>query len=190
MLIVIVSVFLLLEIPLTITTILHVLQNTFPILWVDYNTLNTTILITNFFIIVSYPINFAIYCGMSRQFRQTFTELFIYGMLGASKKGGGTILATSERTNAITGASSSTFGVTSKSCTFSVTVPETGTDAAAGASCCRLGGTPIHSRTNGSVMEKYHQNGDGDNSSNGRTRKRGSTEYNDDDTNQVLETEL
>ncbi|XP_017494570.1 PREDICTED: sex peptide receptor-like, partial [Rhagoletis zephyria] len=78
MLIVIVSMFLLLEIPLTITTILHVVQNVTSVSLVDYNTLNTIILITNFFIILSYPINFAIYCGMSRQFRTTFSELFLH----------------------------------------------------------------------------------------------------------------
>lgn len=78
MLIVIVSVFLCLEIPLTITTILHVVQNTLAVELVDYNTLNTTVLVTNFFIILSYPINFAIYCGMSRQFRLTFAQIFLY----------------------------------------------------------------------------------------------------------------
>lgn len=78
MLIVIVSVFLLLEIPITFTTILHLIQNTLLVTLLDYNILNTIILVTNFFIILSYPINFAIYCGMSRQFRQTFSQLFIH----------------------------------------------------------------------------------------------------------------
>lgn len=35
---------------------------------------------------VSYPINFAIYCGMSRQFRETFKEIFIKPV--SSKKDG------------------------------------------------------------------------------------------------------
>ena len=78
MLIVIVSVFLMLEIPLAVTTILHVAQSTLNIEIAAYDTLNTTILFTNFFIILSYPINFAIYCGMSKQFRQTFADLFLY----------------------------------------------------------------------------------------------------------------
>ncbi|KAF7490933.1 Sex peptide receptor [Sarcoptes scabiei] len=74
MLIMIVSMFLLLEIPLALTTILHVIQNAFQTELVSYSILNTIIMMTNFFIIVSYPINFAIYCGMSRQFRITFYQ--------------------------------------------------------------------------------------------------------------------
>ncbi len=77
MLIVIVTVFLMLEIPLAVTTLLHVMQNALSLNIADYDYLNTTILFTNFFIILSYPINFAIYCGMSKQFRQTFTDLFL-----------------------------------------------------------------------------------------------------------------
>jgi hypothetical protein len=76
MLIVVVSVFLATEIPLAITTLLHVAQNALDIHIADYQTLNSTILFTNFFIMFSYPVNFAIYCGMSRQFRQTFKQLF------------------------------------------------------------------------------------------------------------------
>ena len=34
------------------------------------------ILIVNLFICMSYPLNFGIYCGMSKQFRDTFKELF------------------------------------------------------------------------------------------------------------------
>lgn len=163
MLIVIVSMFLLLEIPLTITTILHVIQNITSINFVEYNTLNTIILITNFFIILSYPINFAIYCGMSRQFRTTFSELFLDGQTGICRRcwclqkclpvggsrglGGGRLggggeggsrggrggngvfgAAVSERvtTAFITGASSSTFGVTSKSYTSCMNGPDAG----------------------------------------------------------------
>ena len=78
MLIVIVTVFLMLEIPLAVTTLLHVMQNALNIEIAEYDSLNTTVLFTNFFIILSYPINFAIYCGMSKQFRQTFADLFLY----------------------------------------------------------------------------------------------------------------
>ena len=77
MLIVVVGVFLATEIPLAITTALHIIQNYFSVTIADYETLNLIILITNFFIMSSCPINFAIYCGMSRQFRETFKDLFI-----------------------------------------------------------------------------------------------------------------
>jgi len=79
MLIVVVSVFLVVEIPLAVTTLLHVMQNVLEIHIVSYEILNTTIVFSNFFIIVSYPVNFAIYCGMSRLFRETFNDLFVIG---------------------------------------------------------------------------------------------------------------
>lgn len=78
MLIVVVTVFLIVEIPLVVVTLLHIISSVF-IEFLDYYVANTLILFTNFFIILSYPINFAIYCGMSRQFRETFKELFIRG---------------------------------------------------------------------------------------------------------------
>lgn len=78
MLIVVVTVFLIVEIPLVVVTLLHIISSVFNE-FLDYYIANTLILFTNFFIILSYPINFAIYCGMSRQFRETFKELFIRG---------------------------------------------------------------------------------------------------------------
>ena len=76
MLIVVVSVFLLVEIPLAIATSLHVMA-ALDLINVNYDYLNMCILFTNFFIVLSYPLNFAIYCGMSKQFRETFTQLFM-----------------------------------------------------------------------------------------------------------------
>jgi neuromedin U receptor 1 len=78
MLIVVVTVFLAVEIPLAVVTVLHIISSSITEI-LDYDIANVLILFTNFFIIVSYPINFAIYCGMSRQFRETFKELFIRG---------------------------------------------------------------------------------------------------------------
>lgn len=87
MLIVVVTVFLVVEIPLAVVTVLHIISNSgLDIL--DYSIANVLILFTNFFIIVSYPINFAIYCGMSRQFRETFKELFIRGTVVTRRNGG------------------------------------------------------------------------------------------------------
>ncbi|KAJ1521631.1 hypothetical protein ONE63_003278 [Megalurothrips usitatus] len=78
MLIVVVAVFLMVEIPLAVVTTLHIISSSVRD-FLNYTIVNTLILFTNFFIIISYPINFAIYCGMSRQFRETFRELFLNG---------------------------------------------------------------------------------------------------------------
>lgn len=87
MLIVVVTVFLAVEIPLAVTTLLHVMQNALNLNIADYNDLNATILFTNFFIMFSYPVNFAIYCGMCRQFRETFKNLFMLGKLTTRREG-------------------------------------------------------------------------------------------------------
>ena len=79
MLIVIVTVFLATEIPLAVCTVLHVAQNALNIAIANYDTLNLTVLFSNFVILLSYPVNFAIYCGMSTQFRQTFNSIFCKG---------------------------------------------------------------------------------------------------------------
>jgi len=79
MLIVVVTVFLMVEIPMAVATLIHVLANTAIIPFPEENFiyLKITVLITNFIIMLSFPLNFAIYCGMSRQFRETFSQLFI-----------------------------------------------------------------------------------------------------------------
>lgn len=84
MLIVVVSVFLIVEIPLAITTAVHVAENMFELELVSDRLLNTTIIFSNFFIIISYPLNFAIYCGMSRAFRKTFTQMFVRHIINTS----------------------------------------------------------------------------------------------------------
>ncbi|XP_035903371.1 insulin-like receptor isoform X5 [Anopheles stephensi] len=76
MLIVVVTVFLVVEIPLGVITALHIISSLLYE-FLDYYIANLFILFANFFLIVSYPINFAIYCGMSRQFRETFKEIFL-----------------------------------------------------------------------------------------------------------------
>lgn len=67
MLIVVVSCFLVVEIPLAVLTVLHIFDASLDLRVLDYSVINVLILFTNFFISLSYPINFAIYCGMSRQ---------------------------------------------------------------------------------------------------------------------------
>lgn len=81
MLIVLVSVFLSVEIPMAIVTLLHVLININILkleeaVYLDVvQKIRITIIITNFVIMLSFPLNFAIYCGMSAQFRNTFNSL-------------------------------------------------------------------------------------------------------------------
>ncbi|CAG2105765.1 unnamed protein product [Medioppia subpectinata] len=79
MLIVVVTVFLMVEFPMAVATLIHVLANTaiIPFPEENFKYLKITVLITNFIIMLSFPLNFAIYCGMSRQFRETFSQLFI-----------------------------------------------------------------------------------------------------------------
>jgi hypothetical protein len=83
MLIIVVSVFLIVEIPLAIITALHIISSLF-IDFLDYRIANICILFANFFLILSYPVNFALYCGMSRQFRETFREIFFRRSLSAN----------------------------------------------------------------------------------------------------------
>ena len=80
MLICVVGLFLLVEIPMACMLIIMIIENTLEIkvLPDDDNSAEATLLI-NFFILLSYPVNFFIYCGMSRQFRETFKRLFVPG---------------------------------------------------------------------------------------------------------------
>ncbi|KAF6215350.1 hypothetical protein GE061_010102 [Apolygus lucorum] len=73
MLIVVVTVFLFTEIPLAVVTVLHIISSSIKEI-LDYHVANILILFTNFFIILSYPINFAIYCGMSRDERPKWSR--------------------------------------------------------------------------------------------------------------------
>ena len=68
--------FLAVEVPLGILVILHNVSSSI-IEFLDYNLVHTATLIINLLICLSYPLNFGIYCGMSRQFRETFKELFM-----------------------------------------------------------------------------------------------------------------
>lgn len=75
MLITVVSVFLAVEIPIAVVTVLHIFSSLIGE-FLNYRMANISIMFTNFFLVVSYPINFGIYCGMSRQFRETFKDIF------------------------------------------------------------------------------------------------------------------
>lgn len=76
MLVAVLGLFLLVELPLGVLMILFSIQNTLdiPIFELSNFALMTTV--SNTSILVSYPLNFLIYCAMSRQFRETFKRIF------------------------------------------------------------------------------------------------------------------
>jgi len=76
MLVVVVAVFLLVEFPTGISMSIMIIENTGGTAVFDQETRAILELITNLVIVLSYPLNFFIYCAMSRQFRQTFCGLF------------------------------------------------------------------------------------------------------------------
>jgi hypothetical protein len=76
MLVAVVVVFLVVEIPLAVVLILLIVNNTFDVEIVDRSANDMATLFINTLIMLSYPFNFVIYCGMSRQFRSTFRAMF------------------------------------------------------------------------------------------------------------------
>lgn len=83
MLIVLVTIFLLVEIPMAIATLIHVLSNLGLFEGESHlHYLKLIIILCNFIIMLSFPLNFAIYCGMSAQFRNTFKSLLIDNVPG------------------------------------------------------------------------------------------------------------
>ncbi|KAL3884528.1 hypothetical protein ACJMK2_024662 [Sinanodonta woodiana] len=79
MLVAVVGLFLLVEFPLGIIMTIYIADNTFQLALFIPETYSVMTLISNFFILVSYPLNFVVYCAMSRQFRETFKRLFTGG---------------------------------------------------------------------------------------------------------------
>uniref|UniRef100_A0A0N4Z9L4 G_PROTEIN_RECEP_F1_2 domain-containing protein n=1 Tax=Parastrongyloides trichosuri TaxID=131310 RepID=A0A0N4Z9L4_PARTI len=77
LLIVVISIFLIIEVPLAFIFMLHVIIVVYQVkadpFW---NYINCLLIIRNFLIIFTYPINFAIYFGMSSSFKQIFKETF------------------------------------------------------------------------------------------------------------------
>ena len=67
----VITVFLMIEIPLMVITMLHALS-TKEVPLLDYGIANNIILVINSFMCLSCPLNLAIYCGMSKQFRENF----------------------------------------------------------------------------------------------------------------------
>jgi uncharacterized integral membrane protein len=76
MLMTVVCVFLVVEIPLVVIFVMVIVENTLGVdLYAD-DTRHTAAMFVNLFISVSYPVNFFVYCSMSREFRRTFSAMF------------------------------------------------------------------------------------------------------------------
>ena len=86
MLVAVVGLFLLVEFPLGIIMTLYVTDNTFDLVLFTEEVYAIMTSFSNFFILLSYPLNFFIYCGMSRQFRETFKRLFKGGPMPLDKE--------------------------------------------------------------------------------------------------------
>jgi len=74
MLVILNAVFLLVEVPLSVLTVLHTISSSVHE-FLDYEIVNKVMLFLNLLIVVSYPVNFAIYCSLSSQFLAAFQSL-------------------------------------------------------------------------------------------------------------------
>ena len=70
------------EVPLAVTLILIIVQNTFSLSIIAHEAGGVASLVINLVILFSYPTNFFIYCAMSRLFRTTFRGLVCCGETG------------------------------------------------------------------------------------------------------------
>jgi len=103
MLIVVIAVFLAVELPLSTMTALHTISSSFENDFLDYELVGNITLFINCFICLSYPLNFAIYCGMSRQFRTTFRALFVTPLKSECCGGNGDRFQELDHTTVISG---------------------------------------------------------------------------------------
>ncbi|CAB3410113.1 unnamed protein product [Caenorhabditis bovis] len=81
MLVVVILLFLITEIPAALIFMVHVISVSLRLSIVDYQLLNILLIVRNVLIVVSYPFRFAIYCGMSQQFRDVVKQMFTGKML-------------------------------------------------------------------------------------------------------------
>ncbi|VDM75814.1 unnamed protein product [Strongylus vulgaris] len=75
MLIVVIVLFLVTEIPAALIFIIHVLSVSLKSYVINYQLLNVLLIVRNVLIVISYPFRFAIYCGMSQQFRDVVRQV-------------------------------------------------------------------------------------------------------------------
>ncbi|KAI6240024.1 FMRFamide receptor [Aphelenchoides fujianensis] len=75
MLLAVIFLFLLTEIPAALIFSVHVSAVAFQISFIHYALLNKLLIVRNVLIVLSYPFRFAIYCGMSTQFRELARQM-------------------------------------------------------------------------------------------------------------------
>ncbi|KAF7639492.1 G_PROTEIN_RECEP_F1_2 domain-containing protein [Meloidogyne graminicola] len=75
MLLAIIFLFLITEVPAALIFSVHVGAVVFKLTFIHYATLNKLLIIRNVLIVISYPLRFAIYCGMSAQFRDVVQQM-------------------------------------------------------------------------------------------------------------------
>ena len=66
----------------------------------DYETANYIVLIINTFMCLSSPLNLAIYCGMSKQFRDQFSHIELWPCISCVQVTASTIPASAPRASA------------------------------------------------------------------------------------------
>ncbi|KAK7498026.1 hypothetical protein BaRGS_00010614 [Batillaria attramentaria] len=76
MLIIVVCLFLLVEMPNGFLFVVVIVSNQFGYTLFDDEIMAIVSIISNFLIFLSYPLNFVVYCAMSKKFRDTFKRLF------------------------------------------------------------------------------------------------------------------
>jgi len=75
MLVIVVGILLLVEIPMAVFLAVTLIENTFSVQIVNRDTTQVAALLVNVLVLLSYPLNFFVYCSMSQQFRLTFRHL-------------------------------------------------------------------------------------------------------------------
>ena len=74
--VIVISIFLLTEIPLMVITLLHALSSSgIDLELLDYKIANYIVLIINTFMCLSCPLNLIVYCSMSKVFRKNFNSV-------------------------------------------------------------------------------------------------------------------
>ncbi|MCU0536935.1 MAG: G-protein coupled receptor [Hydrococcus sp. Prado102] len=72
MLVAVVGLLLVVEVPLAILLAIVLVENTFQILIISVRSTLLSTIAVNFLVLLSYPLNFFVYCAMSQKFRESF----------------------------------------------------------------------------------------------------------------------
>jgi hypothetical protein len=76
MLVAVVGLLLIVEVPLAVLLAIVLIENTFQILIISVRSTLLSTIFVNFLVLLSYPLNFFVYCAMSQKFREAFWRMF------------------------------------------------------------------------------------------------------------------